>query len=65
MEVRSHNGKGAAFVGRERMETGRGGGVDEKSSLPKSSWRKSGKLETPARTKLKKEKGERRGFKVH
>ena len=36
-----------------------------KSPLPKSSWRESGKLETAAGTKLKREKGERRGFKFH
>ena len=43
-----------------------------KAPLPKSSWRESGKLETAAGTKLKrekgekrKEKGERRGFKFH
>ena len=31
-----------------------------KAPLPKSSWRESGKLETAAGTKLKREKGERR-----
>ena len=47
------------------------GRIQEKY-LPKSSWRESGKLETAAGTKLKrekgqrrKEKGERRGFKFH
>ena len=36
-----------------------------KAALPKSSWRESGKLETATGTKLKREKGERRGFKLH
>ena len=36
-----------------------------KAPLPKSSWRESGKLETATGTKLKREKGERRGFKFH
>ena len=36
-----------------------------KVPLPKSSWRESGKLETAAGTKLKRKKGERRGFKFH
>ena len=43
-----------------------GGGQNTgKAPLPKSSWRESGKLETAAGTKLKREKGERRGFKFH
>ena len=46
----------------ERMETGAGENT-RKAPLPKSSWRESGKLETAAGTKLKREKGERRGFK--
>ena len=33
-----------------------------KAPLPKSSWRETGKLETATGTKLKREKGERRGF---
>ena len=49
----------------ERMETGGGGENTGKARLPKSSWRESGKLETAAGTKLKQEKGERRGFKFH
>ena len=36
-----------------------------KAPLPKSSWRESGKLETATGTELKREKGERRGFKFH
>ena len=42
------------------METGRGGegGNTGKAPIPKSSWRESGKLETAAETKLKREKGE-------
>ena len=45
----------------ERMETGEGENMG-KAPLPKSSWRESGKLETAAGTKLKREKGERRGL---
>ena len=56
-------GQGATFAGRERTEMG--GGDMGKASLPKSSWRQSGKLETAAGTKLKREEGERRGFKFH
>ena len=55
--------QGATFAGGERT-----GGREEntgKAPLPKSSWRESGKLETAAGTKLKREKGERRGFKFH
>ena len=51
----------AAFAGRERMETGEEGEYG-KASLPKNSWRESGKLETAAGTKLKREKGERNMF---
>ena len=36
-----------------------------KAPLPKSSWKESAKLETATGTKLKMEKGERRGFKFH
>ena len=36
------------------------GGEYGKSTLPKSSWRESRKLETATGTKLKREKGERR-----
>ena len=43
----------------------RGGKNTGKAPLPKSSWRVSGKLETAAGTELKREKGERRGFKFH
>ena len=52
------------YFGEQRMETG---GVENvgKAPLPKSSWRESGILETTAGTKLKREKGERRGFKFH
>ena len=42
-----------------------GGENTGKAALPKSSWRESGKLETAAGTKLKREKIERRGFKFH
>ena len=42
-----------------QRQDGEGGRIQEK--LPtKSSWRESGKLETAAGTKLKREKGERR-----
>ena len=34
-----------------------------KAPLSKNSWKESGKLETATGTKLKREKGERRGFK--
>ena len=36
-----------------------------KSTHPKSSWRESGKVETATGNELKREKGERRGFKFH
>ena len=56
-------GKGGVYAGGERMEMGVGGEITGKAPLPQSSWRESGKLETAAGTKLKREKGERRGFK--
>ena len=49
---------------REEVDWGVGQNMG-KAALPKSSWRESGKLETAAGTKLKGEKGERRGFKFH
>ena len=52
-------------VGRGRRLGVGGGKTTGKAPLPKSSWRESGKLETAAGTKLKREKGERRGFKFH
>ena len=53
-------GQGAAFA------NGDGAGENTgKATLPKRSWRESGKLETTAGTKLKRERGERRGFKFH
>ena len=55
---------GRAFAGGERTETGAGENTG-KASLPKSSWRESGKLEIDSGTILKREKGERRGFKFH
>ena len=55
---------GRAFAGGERMETGEGENMG-KASLPKSSWRESGKLETASGTKLKKEKAERSELKLH
>ena len=43
-----------------------GAGEDtEKAPPPKSSWKESGILEIATRTKLKREKGERRGLKSH
>ena len=63
------SGQEVAFAGGERTEIGGGGrpGGENmgKALLSKSSWRESGKLETAAGTKLKREKGERRGFKFH
>ena len=56
--------QGAAFADGERMETGAAENTG-KAPLPKSSWRESGKLETATGTKLKREKGEKRGFKFH
>ena len=44
---------------------GEWGANSGKAPLPKSSWRESGKLETAAKTKLKREKGERKGLKFH
>ena len=46
-----------------RVERGKRLGRGEhmgKAPFPKSSWRESGKLETAAGTRLKREKGERR-----
>ena len=59
-------GQRAAFAGGKRTETGAGENTG-KEPLPKSSWRKSGKLKTAVGTKQKgrKEKGERGGFKFH
>ena len=53
-----------------RWREDRDGGENmEKTPLPKSNWRESGKLEKAAGTELKgrkeKEKGEMRGFKFH
>ena len=69
---------GEVNLGREKLVVGRepplqaergprlGQGENTgKAPLPKSSWRESGKLETAAGTKLKREKGESRGFKFH
>ena len=36
-----------------------------KAPLPKNRWRESGKLETGTGTELRREKGEKRGFKFH
>ena len=69
-------GRGEVNLGSEKAREGRcfceqredGDWVGEstgKAPLPKSSWRESGKLETATGTKLKREKGERRGFKFH
>ena len=45
---------------------GRGGRVKNMGkATPQSSWRENGKVETAAGTELKREKGERRGFKFH
>ena len=56
---------GNAFCGQREDGDWGGGEHMGKAPLPKSSWRESGKLETAAGTKLKREKGERRGFKFH
>ena len=48
-----------------RREDGDSGENTRKAPLPKCSWRENGKLETAAGTKLKREKGERRGCKFH
>ena len=64
-------GKEKPAAGREpllQVERGWRLGVGEntgKAALPKSSWRDSGKLETASGTKLKREKGERKGFQFH
>ena len=47
----------------ERMEMG--GREYRKSTPPQKKLTESGKLETAAGTKLKRERGERRGFKFH
>ena len=70
MAWRGELGELEATEGRELLlwaeDRDGGGGVEYgKSSLPKSSWRERGKLETATGTKLKREKGERRGFKFH
>ena len=46
----------------ERTEMG--GRIWEKHP-PKNSWRENGKVEIATGTELKREKGERRGFKFH
>ena len=68
---RAELGEQEAPKGRERLlraergwRLGRGGEYG-KAPLPKNSWRESRKLETAAGTKLKREKGQRRGFKFH
>ena len=67
---RGELGEREAAEGREpllRAEGGWkwGGENTGKGPLPISTWRESGKLETAAGTKLKREKGERRVFKFH
>ena len=69
---------GEVNLGREKLwragsrfcmwrEDGDGGGGKNmgKAPFPKSSWRERGKLETAAGTELKREKGEKRGFRFH
>ena len=56
---------GNCFCGRREDGEWRVGEHTGKAPLPKSSWRESEKLETATGTKLKREKGERRGFKFH
>ena len=46
------------------QKLGVGGSIREKHPSPKAAG-ESGKLETATGTKLKREKGERRGFKFH
>ena len=56
---------GSCFCG-QREDGDLGGGENTgKAPLPKRSQRESGKLETATGTKLKREKGERRGLKFH
>ena len=50
---------------RMQREDRDGGENMGKTPLSKSRWRESGKLETATGTKLKREKGERRGLKFH
>ena len=70
--------RGEVNLGREKPAMGREltlqadrdgdwgeGGNTGKAPLPKSSWRERGKLETAVETELKRDKGERRGFKFH
>ena len=56
---------GNCFCGRREDGDWGVGEHTGKAPLSPSSWRESGKLETAAGTKLKREKGERRGFKFH
>ena len=56
---------GKHFCGGRKDGDWGGGENMGKAPLPKSSWRESEKLETAAGTKLKREKGERKGFKFH
>ena len=49
---------------REDVDGGWGWRIWEKHP-PQSSWKESGKVETAAGTEIKKEKGEKRGFKFH
>ena len=55
---------GNCFCGQREDGDWRMGKNTGKTPLPKSSWRESGKLETAAGTKLKREKGERRKERV-
>ena len=51
-------------LGEREKRTEMGGNVGE-APPHKRGWRESGKVETAAGTELKREKGERRGFKFH
>ena len=42
-----------------------GGGETQEMHPPRSSWRENEKVETLTETELKREKGEKRGFKFH
>ena len=56
--------QGATFAGGKRTQTGVGGAYG-KSSPPQKQLERKWKIRNSAGTELKREKGERRGFKFH
>ena len=63
---RSHGGQGATFACGERTETGLGReNMGKPPPPPKAAGKKVENWKTATGIKLKREKGERRGFKFH